>query len=81
VAAEDLSEGAAEPKEVAAKIRSHAATNAEILSLCKDLQVRARSTGLLPHGRTQASLLPVRQLLSMGGLGIPDCMDGHTQRG
>ncbi|GLC72047.1 hypothetical protein PLESTF_001198400 [Pleodorina starrii] len=41
--AEGLGEGAAEPKELAAKIRSHAATNAEIRSLCKDLQVLGRS--------------------------------------
>ncbi|GIL46558.1 hypothetical protein Vafri_3535 [Volvox africanus] len=40
---EGLSEGAAEPKELAAKIRSHAATNAEIKLLCRDLQVLGRS--------------------------------------
>ncbi|GIM12377.1 hypothetical protein Vretimale_15764 [Volvox reticuliferus] len=40
---EGLSEGAAEPKELAAKIRSHTATNAEIKLLCRDLQVLGRS--------------------------------------
>ncbi|PNW75509.1 hypothetical protein CHLRE_12g529500v5 [Chlamydomonas reinhardtii] len=43
VVAEGLGEGAAEPKELAAKIRSHAATTAEIRTLCKDLQVLGRS--------------------------------------
>ncbi|KAG2453439.1 hypothetical protein HYH02_001662 [Chlamydomonas schloesseri] len=38
-----LGEGAAEPKELAAKIRAHPATNAEIRTLCKDLQVLGRS--------------------------------------
>ncbi|GFR43871.1 hypothetical protein Agub_g5000 [Astrephomene gubernaculifera] len=40
---EALGEGAAEPKELAAKIRSHEATTAEIRTLCKDLQVLGRS--------------------------------------
>ncbi|PNH12762.1 AdoMet-dependent rRNA methyltransferase spb1 [Tetrabaena socialis] len=40
---EGLGEGAAEPKELAAKIRSHEATNSEIRTLCKDLQVLGRS--------------------------------------
>lgn len=44
VVAEGLGEGAAEPKELAAKIRSHAATTAEIRTLCKDLQVRGWGT-------------------------------------
>ncbi|KXZ53085.1 hypothetical protein GPECTOR_8g77 [Gonium pectorale] len=41
--AEGLGEGAAEPKELAAKIRSHPSTNAEIRTLCKDLLVLGRS--------------------------------------
>ncbi len=36
---EGLGEEAAEPKELAAKIRTHPATTAEIRTLCKDLQV------------------------------------------
>ncbi|KAG2498835.1 hypothetical protein HYH03_003028 [Edaphochlamys debaryana] len=40
---EGLGEGAAEPKELAAKIRAHEATNAEVRTLCKDLQVLGRS--------------------------------------
>ena len=40
---EGLGEAAAEPKELAAKVRSHPATSAEIRTLCKDLQVLGRS--------------------------------------
>ena len=42
---EGLGEGAAEPKELAAKFRGHIATSTEIRSLCKDLQVRAPCAG------------------------------------
>ncbi len=42
---EGLGEAAAEPKELAAKLRGHVATSPEIHTLCRDLQVRRATEG------------------------------------